>query len=279
MTQPLTSRFGFCNLATKQKMATGNRRKKHPPRQKASLLRTSMAAQQDSGLTIPSRWLKFIIALFLLPLSWVLTEAFFNCFSVATLQHRFWASTEFWFFGLGFVLWLIAFFGLPKPLLIYVYGHELTHAVWVWLMGGRVTAFKARASGGYIITDKSNFLIALAPYFFPIYSLLVIALWGGVSLFRPLEGHQEYLFALIGLTWGFHFTFTLWMIPKGQTDLTEHGTFFSLVIIYLMNLALLALFVIIASPNVGFADFLREALSSAVDFSVATRSLIFHFVR
>jgi len=32
---------------------------------------------------------------------------------------------------------------LPKPMWIYVFGHELTHAVWTWLMGGRVKKFKA----------------------------------------------------------------------------------------------------------------------------------------
>ncbi|MEO7933630.1 MAG: hypothetical protein ABIT76_10780 [Chthoniobacterales bacterium] len=260
-------------------MATGNRRRKIRPREKSTLLRSSIALEQRAPLTIPSRWLKFVIALFLLPIAWIATEAFFNCFSAATLQHRFWATEEFWFFGLGVVLWMIAFLGLPKPLLVYVYGHELTHAVWVWIMGGRVSHFEATSEGGHIITDKSNFLIALAPYFFPIYSLLTIAVWGAVSLFHPIHNYHEYLFALIGMTWGFHLTFTLWMIPKGQSDLTEHGTFFSLVVIYLMNLLLLATFLIVASPHVGLHDYLRESLRSTVDFSVSVRTLVLRFLR
>lgn len=254
-------------------MAKGNKRRNLRPREKSTLLRSTMAYPARQPLTIPSRWLKFVIGIFLLPVCWVATEAFFNCFSAATLQHRFWATEEFWFFGLGVVLWMIAFLGLPKPLLVYVYGHELTHAVWVWMMGGRVEHFEASSEGGHIITDKSNFLIALAPYFFPIYSLLVIAVWGGLSLYRPMGNHQEYLFALLGVTWGFHLTFTIWMIPKGQSDLTEHGTFFSLVVIYLFNLALLAGFLIIASPHVGLGDYLHEALRSAVDVSGHLRML------
>jgi len=230
-----------------------------------------MAYEERAPLTIPSRWLKFVVGLFLLPLAWIATAAFFSCFSAVTLQHRFWATEEFWFFGLGVVLWMIAFWGLPKPLLVYVYGHELTHAVWVWMMGGRVSHFEASSEGGHIITDKSNFLIALAPYFFPIYSLLTIAAWGCLSLFHPVEDYHEYLFTLIGLTWGFHLTFTIWMIPKGQTDLTEHGTFFSLVVIYLMNLLLLATFLIIASPHVGLRDFGNETLRRTVEFSASTR--------
>ena len=58
-------------------------------------------------------------------------------------------------------------------MVLYVFGHELTHALWVWLMGGRVSRFRVGRDGGHIVTDKNNFWIALAPYFFPLYSLLV----------------------------------------------------------------------------------------------------------
>ena len=36
---------------------------------------------------------------------------------------------------------------------IYVVGHELTHAVWVWLFGGSVKKFKATSNGGHVIVD------------------------------------------------------------------------------------------------------------------------------
>ena len=105
--------------------------------------------------------------MFLVPPAWILTRAFFSCFSTAALQHRFWASEEFWFFSLGTLLWVVTFFGLPRPMLLYVFGHELTHVIWVWLMGGRVSQFRISRTGGYIVTDTTNFWIALAPYFFP----------------------------------------------------------------------------------------------------------------
>ena len=56
-------------------------------------------------------------------------------------------------------------------MLVYVFGHELTHALWVWLMGGRVSRFRVGRDGGHIVTDRNNFWIALAPYFFPLYSI------------------------------------------------------------------------------------------------------------
>src|SRR3954466_11884297 len=134
-------------------------------------------------LLVPTRWVKFVFAIFLVPVCLVLTQAFFTAFARATVTQRLWAAEEFWFFSLGAVLWLIAFFGLPRPIILYVFGHELTHAVWVLLMGGRVSRFSVGRDGGHIVTNKSNFWIALAPYFFPIYSILVIAVYGLLIVF------------------------------------------------------------------------------------------------
>ncbi len=209
-------------------------------------------------MTVPTRWVKFVVALLLLAPCAILTQTFFTVFTRATVTQQLWAGEEFWFFSLGVVLWLIAFFGLPRPLLVYVFGHELTHALWVWLMGGRVSQFKVGRSGGHIITDRNNFWIALAPYFFPLYSILVIALYGGLSLAMPMAQYGRLLYALIGVTWAFHFTFTCWMIPKSQTDLTDHGTVFSLVVIYLMNLLILSVLLILASRQITFVSFAAE---------------------
>jgi hypothetical protein len=57
------------------------------------------------------------------------------------------------------------------------------------------------------------------------------------------------------------------MIPKNQTDLTDHGTFFSLVVIYLMNLLLLSVMLVLASPQITFAGFGRDLLSNIANFS------------
>jgi hypothetical protein len=220
-----------------------------------------------SAWLIPTRWLKFVIAIFLLPLCAILTQTFFTVFARATVTQRLWAGEEFWFFSLGAVLWLIAFFGLPRPMLVYVFGHELTHAFWVLLMGGRVSRFRVAREGGHIVTDRNNFWIALAPYFFPLYSLLIIAAYGVLSMFFDVQPYGRLLYGLIGATWAFHFTFTCWMIPKKQTDLTDHGTFFSLVVIYLMNLLLLSVMLVLASRQITFADFGADFLTNVTNFS------------
>jgi hypothetical protein len=210
---------------------------------------------------------KLIAAIFLLPSCAILTQTFFTVFAHAAVNERLWAGEEFWFFSLGAVLWLIAFFGLPRPLFVYVFGHELTHAVWVWLMGGRVSKFRVGRDGGHIITDRNNFWIALAPYFFPLYSLIAIVTYGVLSLLFNMQPYGRLLYAIIGATWAFHFTFTCWMIPKNQTDLTDHGTFFSLVVIFLMNLLLLCVMLIVASPQITFAAFAQNMIANIADFA------------
>jgi hypothetical protein len=212
--------------------------------------------------------------------AWVLTQTLFTSFSTAAWEHGFWATEEFWFFALGAVIWTLAFFagiqlyGEPRPLRAYIFGHELTHAIWVWAMGGRVSDFKVSRTGGYIITDTQNFLIALSPYFYPLYSIVVVALYGVVSFFYDVSSFTPVLFGLLGLTWSFHMTFTLWMIPKGQSDLTYHGTFFSLVVIYLMNLLLLTGLLIIAAPEITWSGFGLDLLTRTEDAASWAASLL-----
>lgn len=248
-------------------------RSKNKKTRRRLLLGRDAAEDLRNHPTIPTRWLNNVIALFFLPPAWILTKALFTSFTHVTQNHAFWFTEEFWFFTLGALLWTIAFcgslwvYGEPRPLRIYVLGHELTHAIMAKAMGGKVFDFKATRNGGYVVTDKSNFWIALAPYFWPLYSIGVIAVYGGVSIFYNLQAYTPVLFGLLGLTWAFHFSFTLWMIPKGQTDLTAHGTFFSLVVIYLLNLILLCALLIFAAPEVTFQAFGQEAASHAGDFA------------
>jgi hypothetical protein len=211
-----------------------------------------------TSLMIPTRWVKFVFAIFLLPVCAILTQTFFTVFARATIAQQLWTAEPFWF---------IAFSGLPRPILLYVFGHELTHAIWVWLMGGRVTRFRVGRDGGHVVTNRTNFWIALAPYFFPFYSILAIAIYGLLSVFYNVQPYGRLLYAVIGATWAFHLTFTAWMIPKNQTDLRDHGTFFSLTVIYVMNLVLLCVMLIIASPLITFASFAADLGKNIGTFS------------
>src|SRR6266487_353711 len=260
------------SLRTRNRRSRNNRGRHKSERGKKVVRSVARARPRNftaapETLTVPTRWVKFVFAIFLLPICAILSQTFFTAFARATTTQRLWAGEEFWFFSLGAVLWLIAFFGLPRPLVIYVFGHELTHALWVWLMGGRVSRFRVSRDGGHVVTSKANFWIALAPYFFPIYSILAIAVYGALSLFVNMQPYGRLLYAAIGATWAFHFAFTCWMIPKNQTDLSDQGTFFSLVMIYLMILVLLSVMLVLASPQITLGAFGADLLTNVSSFS------------
>ncbi len=88
-------------------MATTNRKRRKLRSERSA---TEKIREVDREIAVPVRWLKQLIAGFLIPPAWILTRAFFSCFSQATVNHAFWASEEFWFFALGAILWLITFF-------------------------------------------------------------------------------------------------------------------------------------------------------------------------
>jgi hypothetical protein len=151
-------------------------------------------------------------------------------------------ADTFWvvFFG-GAASWLGIYLLLPKPMRIYVLGHELTHVLWTWLFGGKVKKFKASAKGGHVVITRTNFLIILAPYFFPLYAVLVVlcfllgqVIWNGTTL-------QVWFHLLIGAAYAFHVTLTWNALQTRQTDITSQGYFFSAVVIFLGNVLVLLL--------------------------------------
>lgn len=185
---------------------------------------------------------RMMLALLLLPLCWITTWTFLSRFD-ASIGQGFWQSRQFWYFATGMV-WMLAWFafGLGRNFLLYLYvlGHELTHALCVWCFLGRVTGFSASSEGGYITTTKTNLIIALSPYFVPFWAVVVSVVYAVSRHFADLSAGWDLLYyGLLGVTWTFHMVWTVWMLPRDQPDLKEHGTFFSLVLIYLVNVLLL----------------------------------------
>src|SRR5215467_6984698 len=132
----------------------------------------------------------------------------------------------------GAACWLAIYLLLPKPMWVYVFGHELTHALWAWLFGGKVKKFKASNKGGQVVLTKSNFLIALAPYFFPLYAFLVVALFGLGNWLWNWHAYLVWFHLLLGAAYAFHVTLTFHVLKSSQSDVTEQGYLFSAVIIF-----------------------------------------------
>jgi hypothetical protein len=197
------------------------------------------------------RWLKFVIAVLLLPASAAITV------TAAKIGHALMAgslASPAWAFAGGYLLWLMIFALLPKPTRTYVLGHELTHALWALLMGARVSGLSVRKTGGQVRTSKTNWVIALAPYFFPFYAVLFIAGFFLAHAIWNLTNFTWVLYLLVGLGWSFHVTFTLMiLLTVNQPDVKSQGMLFSVVVIYFMNLLTMIVTAAALSHAVTFA--------------------------
>ena len=136
----------------------------------------------------------------------------------------------------GAACWIVVFLLLPKPMWIYVLGHELTHAVWTWIFGGKVKRFKAASSGGHVVTTRNNFVITLAPYFFPFYAALVVLVFtAGDLLWHWRRGYMPWFHLALGAAYAFHLTLTWEILKTRQSDITSQGYVFSGAVIFLGN--------------------------------------------
>jgi hypothetical protein len=204
------------------------------------------------------KWCKLIIAVLLLPLCFGAVRALW-----LVLLHSGQATTIWVGFLSGAMCWVVIFVLLPKPMWIYVFGHELTHALWTWLMGGRVKGFKASAKGGHVVVTKTNFLIALAPYFFPVYAVIVVLIFVIGNLIWNWVPYIVWFHLLLGAAYAFHVTLTWHILKTEQSDITQHGYFFSAVVIFLGNMALLLVGLPLLTARVGVLTALGWWLESA----------------
>ena len=196
------------------------------------------------------RFLKFLLGLAMLPFCVAATRTVISL--TRDIQPHSYGALPLSTWGLiiGFCLWIILFFCLPRPMRTYVFAHELTHALWGWIMGARVSRLRVSKQGGSVTLSKTNFLIALAPYFFPLYTVLVIIGYYALSLFFDLRHYEPFWLGLIGLTWAFHLTFTITTLLQHQPDIHENGRLFSYSLIYLLNVLGISLWIVaVASPT------------------------------
>ncbi len=148
----------------------------------------------------------------------------------------------------GIAIWAIIWLFLPLLTRTYVLGHELTHALWTILFGGRASRLRVGENGGSVQVSKTNVWVTLAPYFFPLYTFVVALLWLlAVWLFPAVQPYASIFLFWIGLTWSFHITFTLRFLGFSQPDVREHGRLFSYALIYVINLATIGAALVAAS--------------------------------
>ncbi|MCX6929053.1 MAG: hypothetical protein NT154_38440 [Verrucomicrobia bacterium] len=182
------------------------------------------------------KWCKTILAILLLPVCTGAVSALWLVLRQSGDADTIWVA-----FLCGAGCWLTIYLLLPKPLWVYVLGHELTHILWTWMMGGKVKKFKVSSKGGHVVVNKSNFIIALAPYFFPLYAVLLVLVFLTGHWLWNWHHYLVWFHLLLGAAYAFHMTLNWHTLKQSQTDITDQGYLFSAVVIFLGNVTVLLL--------------------------------------
>ncbi len=235
-------------------------------------------------MPLPKRILRYSIGAFiLLPIALIAAMSVFDQLTSASTNFELILSVPVWYALMGIAIWIViggSKFFTNSLIYLYVLGHELTHVLAIIISRGKVTHFHVSLEGGMIKTDTSNLFVALAPYFIPLWTLVWGILAGLCYWIWPCVQTEAFLYGGIGFWWAFHLFWTAWIIPLDQPDLKEHGTFFSLVIVYFSNLLvfilLLKLFGAIQLHQFA-QDFWKNTLNLTDMFHEAYLSLLSSF--
>ncbi len=147
-----------------------------------------------------------------------------------------------------------------KPMTLYVFGHELTHAAAALLSGYKVKSLYVSEKGGEVVVSGTNVLVALAPYCVPIYTAIVLAAYALVQRYAHLPSPPLWVGFGLGLTLAFHGALTVHALGQSQPDLRQAGVFFSMALILLANAVVLAVALKVLFPSaVSLADFAAGA--------------------
>ncbi len=170
------------------------------------------------------------------------------------------------FFIYGIIAYALMHLLLYQPEYLYVLGHEAVHAFFAWLFGGQVKSMKVSKKGGSVATTKTNFIITLSPYFFPIYTIFITLLYLILMIFRAeVVDFAHFFIFLVGFTLAFHVIMTASTLRTKQQDIVENGYIFSLGLIYVVNILVLVLVLSLVFKNIHVIPFLKAAYCNTVN--------------
>jgi len=140
--------------------------------------------------------------------------------------------------------------------------HELTHTLFAWATFHRVVGFSAMRSGGHIrYVGRGNWLIAIAPYFFPTLTLLVILV---LSWLPPR--HLAIGAFVLGCAVAHHIFSTWSETHRHQSDLRETGWLFSWLFLPSVNAFVLGIILAYASGTRSLTAHLSHVKGPSLAF-------------
>jgi hypothetical protein len=157
-------------------------------------------------------------------------------------------TREMLFCSGGFLFFIILFLLFGPPVKTYIIEHELSHLLFALLSGVGIKKVVIRKNEGYVRTQKVNLIIALAPYSFPLYTLVVFILYRVVALFSRSVVISSIFYIL------------------EQPDLKRYGYFPSLILISTWSLCVISLVLALLFERVQALLYFKDSFMHGIDF-------------
>ena len=164
-------------------------------------------------------------------------------------------------FVLGWAIYLAIHTIVWKPSRLYVFGHELLHAVAIWVSGGWVHSFKVSKEEGSVTGTRGNLLVYLAPYLVPFYTVLAVLVFFVLGWFYDLVLLSHWFYGALGGSLAFHLSFTAETLKHKQSDIEKSGVFLSFVLIVWTNLIFVVWAFSLVNPAVRVWPYLAEGFN------------------
>ena len=211
------------------------------------------------------RIIKNLIGLIFIPL---VSGAALSLFD--TGEDFFRASKNSFYFPIGIAVYIVIRISISKlgssvMEFFEVFYHELIHTFYSIISFKGVRSFFASdTKGGEIEITKSNFVIELSPYFFPLFALIFCGLKPFV-----VEEFQLYIIFFAGLGIGLHLSSVFHDFKFEQSDIEKNGTLFSFVIVLLLNIIFLGIIFSTLGTNYSRTwQFLGESINNSKELFI-----------
>ncbi len=142
---------------------------------------------------------------------------------------------EGWIVLGGSLAYLLMHFFVRKPERFYLWGHEFSHIVLAKIFFRKIHQFHISSrDGGKVVLDRTNIMIDLAPYIFPLYSVGIAVL---ATMFRHVSPWVPDIYLVVAsFLFTMHLLFSAEGFLAGQPDVRRTGRVFSAAVVLLFLL-------------------------------------------
>lgn len=117
-----------------------------------------------------------------------------------------------------------------------IISHELTHTVFAYLTlhnAGRIRVNPDGSGGSMILKGTGNWIISLAPYFFPLFAAVYMLILP--AILTMADGHWM-VYSILGYFVAYYWATVISQVHFEQTDIIKEGYIFSAIIIIGLNM-------------------------------------------